>query len=94
LLLEQQQNVHQISWLCANVERNHRQTITYDSLDSVQFKAGLEQAGLPEYNVMMVTSIAEGIAQGLWDLPSDDLKNILGREPVGVRSFLETTFEN
>ena len=57
------------------------------------YKSGLLQHGLPEPLATLYTDMARAMGEGVIREPSNSLKDILGREPVGAETYLQTALQ-
>lgn len=64
--------------------------VAYKAVSLSDYKAGLLQHGLPEPLATLYTDMARAMGEGVIREPSNALKDILGREPIGAKAFLET----
>ncbi|WP_196892434.1 Rossmann-fold NAD(P)-binding domain-containing protein [Aureivirga marina] len=68
--------------------------ISYISPTTEIYQKSLKEAGVPEQFIELMNGIALAQAQGEFDEISDDLKNILGRNPATLKDFLVDHFSN
>lgn len=68
-------------------------TIQYVSPSAEVFSEQLKSYGLPDEAIQGVATFCVAIAQGEFDFPSNDLQQILGREPEPVADFLKAAYQ-
>ena len=68
-------------------------TIQYVSPSADAYADQLRSFGAPEQMIQGASTFCVAIAQGEFDFPSNDLKNILGKEPESVKDFLKTAYQ-
>lgn len=68
--------------------------VAYISPEPEAFAAALQQFGLPEHIIGMSLGFAAGIKNNDFDLPSNELKEFLGREPKSLKTFLQEVYFN
>ncbi len=66
--------------------------ITYTNPDPGSYIDSLKSAGLPELMVRAATGFSAAMRDGDLDLPSDELKNLLGRKPTDLKVYLQQTY--
>jgi NAD(P)H dehydrogenase (quinone) len=65
------------------------QSIRYQSVDTQEFCAALEQAGLPPPAVAMSVAMGKAVRAGEFDSSDPALETLLGRAPTGLQDFLQ-----
>lgn len=68
--------------------------VAFTSPEPEAFATALQQFGLPEHIIGMSLGFAAGIKHNDFDLPSNELKNLLGREPKSLKTFLQEVYFN
>ncbi|MDR2146240.1 MAG: SDR family oxidoreductase [Tannerella sp.] len=68
-------------------------TIRYVSPALQAFNEQMKSFGLPDEAIQTVGTFCTAIAQGEFDFPSSDLKNMLDRDPQPLKEFLKTTYQ-
>ncbi len=63
--------------------------ITYNDVSVDDFVEGLKQAGVPQEQIGMSSVTSTLFANGGTDLTTNDLKNLLGREPTDSLEFVK-----
>lgn len=63
--------------------------ITYQDVPVQDFKETLQEIGLPEEQIGMSVMTATTIANGALDYTYDHLEQLLGREPTGMKAFIQ-----
>lgn len=66
--------------------------ITYTDPDQGSYINSLKAAGLPEHMVQMATGFSTAMRNGDFDVPGDDLKNLLGRKPADLKMYLQQAY--
>lgn len=67
--------------------------ISYISPDPADYAKTLASFHLPEEVIGIFTGFAVAQAQGELDIVGTDIKDILGREPLSVKAFLQTVYK-
>ena len=67
-------------------------TITYTNIDPGSYIASLRAAGLPEHVVQIVAGFSTAMREGDFDLPSGELKDLLGRKPTDLKVYLRQAY--
>ena len=68
------------------------QPIQYISPEITEFKAKMNQMGLPDHVIQILSSFGLAIADGEFDQKSTDLQNVLGRKTKSLNEFLIETY--
>jgi NAD(P)H dehydrogenase (quinone) len=66
--------------------------ITYTNPDPGSYIESLKAAGLPNLKIQVAKGFSTAMRNGDFDLPSNDLKNLLGRKPAGLKQYLQQTY--
>ena len=66
--------------------------IDYTSSDPDDYIDNLKAKGLPEMTIKVVTGFSAAMRNGDFDVPVDDLANLLGRKPAGLSGFLKSVY--
>lgn len=67
--------------------------LEYNPIDSETYEQQSKEAGIPEMYIQANLGFANQVKNGYFDHPTQDLANILGREPVSVEKFLKDTYK-
>ncbi len=67
--------------------------VAYVPLDAAAYVAGMVEAGLPEAVARLMASFDVAMQQGLFGPATDAVRELTGRAPMSVRSFLEVNRE-
>lgn len=67
--------------------------IQYVSPSADAYAEQLKSFGVPEQMIQLASTFCVAIAQGEFDFPSNDLQNIIGREPQSVKDFLKAAYQ-
>ncbi|MGK6352701.1 SDR family oxidoreductase [Parapedobacter sp. DT-150] len=68
-------------------------TVTYTDVDAAALSAQLKQAGVPEFVVFLVTGFATDTKNNQFEIVSDDLANLLGRQPTSLKDGLKAIYQ-
>lgn len=68
--------------------------IAYDQPEVGSYVARLVQDGFPEDDAAYLGRFAGAIAKGEFDTKKSDVKQLLGRTPIGLKDFLRNTYSN
>lgn len=68
-------------------------TIQYVSASADAYADQLRGFGVGEEMIQGASTFCVAIAQGEFDFPSNDLRNILGKEPEPVMNFIKTAYQ-
>lgn len=63
--------------------------VTYQDIDPEALKAGLVGAGLPEDYARFMLMIFGFLREGYNSATNDNVKKIIGREPIGLKQYVE-----
>ncbi|MFD8495479.1 SDR family oxidoreductase [Amycolatopsis sp. NPDC059657] len=74
-------------WAAAIAEASGKE-ITYQEITPEQATAGLAAAGVPEHMVGLIVDFYATLARGEMDLPREDLRKLIGRDPVSLKEFV------
>lgn len=55
-----------------------------------EHQAALVKGGVPEFLAPFLAAMARGLAEGVIREPNSEMKELLGRDPIGVEAFLRT----
>ena len=66
--------------------------ITYTEAEPTAFVEQLKQSGMPEMMRNMFVGFSTAMRNGDFDVPTDDLKNLLGRKPGSLNEYLQFAF--
>lgn len=66
--------------------------VPYNSPDLSSYIEELKANGAPEIMIKAVTGFSAAMRNGDFDLPGNDLANILGREPADISGFLKSVY--
>ncbi len=66
--------------------------VAYTDIPDDAFRAQLVEMGLPDFVVFMSTGFAADIKASQFDLPSNDMENLLGRKPAHLTDTLKEVF--
>jgi NAD(P)H dehydrogenase (quinone) len=69
-------------------------SIHYQAVTSAEFRAALEQAGLPPPVVAMSVGLGDAVRAGEFDLSYPVFEKLLGRAPLSLRNFLAKTLKS
>lgn len=67
--------------------------IRYQSPPVEEFQATLKQAGVPDMYIVMFTTWATAVAQGMMDVEDSTLASFLGRKPTTTAQFLTQVYK-
>ncbi len=67
-------------------------TVTYANPSMEVYTDTLKQYGVPEMAIGLGAMFGQAIAHGELDKPTDDLRDILGRDPVPMEAFLAKAY--
>jgi NAD(P)H dehydrogenase (quinone) len=67
-------------------------TIAYNQPEVSSYIARLVQEGFPEDDAAYVARFGRAIAKGEFDTQKSDVKQLLGRSPIGLKDFLRTIY--
>ncbi len=67
-------------------------TIAYNQPDVSSYIARLVQDGFPEDDAAYLARFGKAIAKGEFDTKKSDVKQLLGRSPIGLKDFLRTIY--
>lgn len=87
---KQTYDLHEVAEL---LSKETGKEINYHDISVDDFREELEQAGLPEEDVMMSTGVAETFVNGGVNHTDDALAELLGREPADIGDFLPDVLE-
>ncbi|WP_370948183.1 SDR family oxidoreductase [Amycolatopsis sp. cg5] len=62
--------------------------VAYQEITEEEAAAGLTAAGLPGHVVELITDFYATLARGEMDLPREDLRKLIGRDPVTLKEFV------
>ena len=68
--------------------------LEYTPIDSAIYEQQSKEAGIPDMYIQANLGFAAQVKNGYFDHPTQDLANILGREPISVKEFLKETYNN
>jgi NAD(P)H dehydrogenase (quinone) len=68
------------------------EAIAYISPEVEEFKQTMTQYGVPAEYIGMMTVFGLGIADGVFDSPSSDLEDLLGRKSLSTAAFLNQVY--
>jgi NAD(P)H dehydrogenase (quinone) len=66
--------------------------ITYQQPDHDSYIDALKAAGFPEHMAQIAIQFSTAMRNGDFDLPGNDLKNLLGRKPADLRLYLQQAY--
>lgn len=69
-------------------------TVNYIPIPVSAMKEGMKQAGLPEHDIELYTSVAESISDGELDVTDNALEQLLQRKPVDLKDYLPVLFKS
>ncbi|GLB49405.1 NmrA family NAD(P)-binding protein [Neptunitalea lumnitzerae] len=67
--------------------------LEYHPIDPETYEQQSKEAGIPEMYIQANLGFANQVKNGYFDHPTQDLANILGREPMSVEAFLKNTYQ-
>lgn len=66
--------------------------ITYTNPDHASYLDSLRAAGIPEHMTAIAAGFSTAMHNGDFELPSEELKDLLGRKPVDLKTYLQQTY--
>jgi NAD(P)H dehydrogenase (quinone) len=83
-----------ISWgdAAAIISEITGETIVYVSPSNEEFEGALTKAHVPAEIIMIMIGFSNAAKEGEFDNETDNLKTILGREPVSVKDYLTSVY--
>lgn len=68
------------------------QPILYEDVDPEVFKQQLQAIGLPEFLIYLTAGTVQDIKDYQYEVHSDTLRQLLGREPAGLQAMVQEVF--
>lgn len=68
------------------------QTVSYTDISEQAFAQHLQAAGLPDFLIYLSTSTVRDVKDHQYELRSDALRKLLGREPAGLEQMIKEVF--
>ena len=78
--------------IAQNLSSSLGKDIRYQSPPVEEFQAILQQGGVPEMYIGMLTTWARAVAQGMLEVPDTTLASFLGRKPTTTAQFLTQVY--
>jgi len=66
--------------------------VAYEDIEPERFTERLQQAGIPQGAAAGLTGFITDMRDGRYDIVTDDLTDLLGREPVGLKDAIGEVF--
>lgn len=68
------------------------QPVLYEDVDPEAFKQQLQSIGLPEFLIYLTAGTVQDIKDHQYEVHSDTLRQLLGREPAGLQAMVQEVF--
>jgi NAD(P)H dehydrogenase (quinone) len=80
--------------IAAELSERSGKTITYTDAEPDAFAQALKQSAMPEKMRNIFIAFSTAMRNGDFDVPTCDLKNLLGREPMSLKQYMQLAFLN
>lgn len=68
------------------------QPVLYEDVDPEAFKQQLQAIGLPDFLIYLMAGTVQDIKDHQYEVHSDTLRQLLGREPAGLQAMVQEVF--